>query len=223
MARVYNDISHFRAPFKNWPYLGAGGLGATVIGTTADGQPLVSLPSTTGTVTTVADPTVPVSPTDPSLYIDTDSKGVRVFKPALADLLMKSLAAYATIFLDNDSVILTPAVPNDVRPLASAWAAGKLAAGKTIVGGASVGGVPQSAQYIALPGTDKILRAIAPSDEASVTGGVTPLMAVIARSSVSTASMFGLGPVGMAAVALLAVGGVFLLMGKGKKHRGSDT
>lgn len=27
MARVYTDISHFRAPYKNWPYLGIGGFG----------------------------------------------------------------------------------------------------------------------------------------------------------------------------------------------------
>lgn len=187
MARQYTDISHFRAPFKNWPGIGA-------------------------------DTGAPLDPV--AAMIDTESSGVRVFKPAIADIILKMLSGFSVIFLDNDSVKLDARLPNDVREMAGEWVLRKLSEGKTVVaqgaGGAHLFGMP-----IVM---DRFLRAgSGTAFEKEATGGVTPVGAVLARPA-SKAGLFGLGPVGTAGVFL--VGAVGLLWGAkrlSKKRRATPN
>lgn len=172
--RQYTDISHFRAPFKNWPGIGA-------------------------------DTGAPLDPV--AAMIDTESNGVRVFKPAIADIILKMLSGFSVIFLDNTSVKLDAKTPNDPREGADAWVQRQLKDGNTVVaqgaGGAHLFGMP-----IVM---DRFLRAgSGTAFEKEATAGVTPVGAVLARPA-SKAGLFGLGPVGTAGVFL--VGAVGLLWG----------
>lgn len=186
VKRQYTDISHFRAPFKNWPYLGIG----------ADAGPAAIDPA--------------------AAMIDTESNGVRIFKPAIADIILKTmLEGFSVIMLgsDPDSVKLDPKLANDIRESATAWVKRKLNEGKTVVaqaaGGAATFGLPIV--------QDRFLRAASSTaQELEYTGGVTPLGAVLARPF-SKMGLFGLGPLGVAAVVLGVVGvGVYFF---GKKKR----
>lgn len=182
--RQYTDISHFRAPFKNWPGIGAGEAAAAA-------QPL--------------DPV--------SAMIDTEDSGVRVFKPAIADIILKMLSGFSVIFLDNDSVKLDAKTPGDPREGADAWVQRKLKDGMTIVaqgaGGAHLFGMPMV--------MDRFLRAVSgTAAEKEATSGVTPVGAVLARPT-SKMGLFGFGPVGTAGVLLVAAVG--LMWGAKRLHK----
>lgn len=168
MPRQYTDISHFRAPFKNWPGIGADAL-----------DPVAAM-------------------------IDTEPNGVRVFKPAIADIILKMLSGFSVIFLDNTSVKLDAKTPGDPREGADVWVARQLKDGNTVVaqgvGGAHLFGMP-----IVM---DRFLRAgSGEAFEKEATAGVTPVGAVLARGG--KLGLFGLGPVGTAGVFLVAAGALF--------------
>lgn len=104
------DISHFRAPYKNWP-VAFGQEGATVATTTA--------------------------PAAPSIIIT--KEGVRHVAPNAVPTIMEMLKQLSTVFLDNNSVKLDVRVPNDPRPSAFDWAQGKLKEGLSVVIGSTAG------------------------------------------------------------------------------------
>jgi hypothetical protein len=192
MHRRYADISHFRAPFKNWPSLSGFGAAATPA-TPADQASAAALVAAT---------------------IDTESDGVRVFKPAIAKAILDGMGAWSIVHIDNDNVKLEPALPNDVRETAASWI--KRHGGMSIVAGTTGG-----AQLFtsALP-VERYLSAVKGHDgELAATGGATPLGAVLVRGGLF-AGLFGkLGPVGVAAVALLGVGAVVVVAKHHKRRR----
>jgi len=185
MARMYADISHFRAPFKNWPSLAA------------------------------ADPSPPAAASaDPSVLV-VDKNGVAAFQPSVASAILKMLDGMAVIFIDNDNVKLDALQPSDIRQKASDWVKQKLGEGKTVVAG-TTGGAQLFASGAAV---DRFLSGVVgTAGEQTATAGTTPLGAVLARPSMLSGLASKLGPVGMAAVALLAVGGIVLLTKK-KHHQ----
>lgn len=192
MARTYADISHFRAPFKNWPSIS--GFGEEV----------------------AADPNVTEAAI--AATVDTDEDGIRYFKPQVKDALMAILPTLSVVFLDDNNVKVEPRVPSDVRQDAASWVEEKAKKGLSIIAG-STGGV----QFFPVPitGVDRYLSAAKTKDELiEKTGGVNPLGAVLVKGSAASGLMASLGPVGIAAVALLGIGGIALLM---KKRRRTAT
>lgn len=200
MVPAYTDIAHFRAPFKNWPYLGMAPSVYAGIGATAEGVP-----------------GAPQTPA-PDAFLDTEKSGVRIFKPQVVDVLMQMLGTQGILLLGNDeNVQLVEAIPE--REKANAWVKRKLAEGKTIVAGTSGGaylfGIP-------MPGITKYLQAVKGLDaEKAATAGLLPLGAVLARPSTALTKAGLLGPIGIAAIALLAVGGLVFITTR--KRRGARS
>lgn len=186
MTRMYADVSHFRAPFKNWPSLSA------------------------------TDPAAPTSPLDPATVLD-KVDGVASFKPQVADTIFQFLATQRVIVLDADSVTVVPADAVDaaqplLRESADAWVKRKIGEGKTVVAGSTGGAVLFPTPT---PGIQKYLQAVKGHEaEVAATAGDSPLGAVLARPT-GLASIFGkIGPIGVAALAVIGVGGAVLLFKK---------
>ncbi len=245
MTRKYTDISHFRAPYKNWPYLGMGGFGTfpRVLHPMGDDTPAPD-PSTTTPVAAASttgepDPNVVTQITAPdtstglplvtqqiaaaSTLFTTDSNGIRVLTPTAALTLLGLLNASSTIFIDNDNVKLDPKIANDPRPAATDWISQHLDQGKTIVIG-SPSGIPA----LFTPGVDVALMAVPSTvagEGASAGSSTLPLSAVLARPTTKpllAGMLSGVGPVGVALIALGVVGGVVLLRKKSKRHATSN-
>lgn len=176
--RTYADISHFRAPYKNWPSLS--GMGAVQ------------------------------AAQDSPLPIVGQTNGVAEFTPAVADLILKAMPSYSIVHIDDNNVKLEPAVPKDVRETAAAWISRH--SGSTIVAGTTGG-----AQYFLSGGmpVERYLTAVKPTREAEIAATAGGLGAVLKRP----AGLFAkLGPVGVAAVALVALGAVVLVMKKKRSY-----
>jgi hypothetical protein len=180
--RTYADISHFRAPYKNWPSLSGEGL------LSGEGFPAPEVPA-----------------------IITEASGVREFTPAAAKIILGAMSAWSVVLVPTtmDSVNLEPAVPGDLREKASEWIDRRWTS--TIIAGTTGG-----AHYFLSGGVPvgRYLTAVKPTKEAEVAATVSGQGAVLKRP----VSLFAkLGPVGVTAVALVAVGAVVLVMKKKKR------
>jgi hypothetical protein len=195
MTRTYYDVSHFRAPYKNWAYLS--GFGATG-----------------GT------PGAPLAPQVQAM-VDVDPDGTLVLKPAIQKTVSDFLQTRVVLVIGNDlNVSLQPSAgTGDVRENAWAWFNRQLGAGRTVLAGSTAGvaglGMPTEA-------VQKLLMAVGTPAEARVatTGG---LYAVLARPASAGKPAAGpglfakLGGVGTAVVVLAGAGLAYLLLFK-KKH-----
>lgn len=210
-APAYTEISHFRAPYKNWPHLGVGPSVAGRWPMSGIGE----LQWAAAGFGATAAPSATASPIAPDLSPVQTQDGVRVFRPQVADAVLTMLQAFSVIFLTNDSVKIEPAVPGDVRQKASDWIKQKLAEGKTIIAGS-----PAGIQAFVTPVVvDRTLESVKGADAEKDKAGpnTLPLTAVLVRPS-GLAKAGLMGPVGIAVLALAGVGLVAYLATR-KRHR----
>jgi len=182
VAPAYTEISHFRAPYKNWPHLGVGQAPA------AARPAMITAPG--------AQAFAPFM---------TDANGVRVFQPQVADAVLTMLQGFSVIFLTPDSVKIEPAVPGDVREKASAWVSRKLGEGKSIIAG-SPAGIQAFITPVLVDRTLEAVKGLAGEKE-KAGAGTLALTALLARPKAMAAAGL-MGPIGIAAIALVVVGGI---------------
>lgn len=198
----YNDVSHFRAPYKNAVFSGFGAVA------TPAGPVLAAPPALPGaaeliqTVTTMG-------------AIRTTDKGALEFVPSVAAALIASLEGFLAISEKGkpDTAFLQPIDPSMINDPATQklnagnWVKTKLADGKTVLGTLSV----------ALPvAVTKGLAAIDPDSEVQGTKGTG--FAVLARPTIGTFAAIGkalMSPVGIAGMVL--VGAAVFFVGKKKR------
>lgn len=192
MNRVYYDISHFRAPYKNWAQLS--GFGAAG----------------------------PALPPEQLAMVDVEADGTLVLKKPIQKTVSDYLQSRVVrIIGDDNNVALDPALPGDIRENAWAWLNRKLNAGMTVLAGSSSGvaglGMPTEIVQKFL----KAVSTNAEAQVASAQGQFAVLArpAASGKPPVKTEpSLFAkIGPMGT--IAVLAAGGALAYLLIIKKHR----
>jgi hypothetical protein len=190
---AYTDISHFRAPYKNWISLGAEAPAAT------------------------AAPTVPGSiPPQQAALLVAEPDGSLALKPEVAKLLTAQLQGHVIVVFDDNNVKLAVPLPGDVRENALTWMMRKLQEGKTIIAGTAMG---VSGLILPTGPVDKNLQAIsAPGQVKQMTeqGVYGVLVRPFAGAGAAKAGV--LGPLGVAVVVLGVAGIAYAIWGKKKRH-----
>jgi len=227
--RQYVDISHFRAPYKNWPYLGMGGFGQTDPSMPIDVSP-PAVPDAAA-VTPVAP--APIDPNALSASLVTiDANGVKTLIPAAGLAL---LTAFQSVFVapfttaaDKEQVI-GPSVNMGVAlPSATSWVNAQLARGRSVIVSANMPGGLVDLMNPARPpmsGAFVLASVSTKADEILAAGPSQPNAALIAPSKLKPASPLentlqkaGMGPASVALIALVVVGGGILLITRKPKR-----
>lgn len=188
------DISHFRAPYKNFP--GMNGFGALIPGGADPAAASQESAIGQGDLFTV------------------DKNGVSVLTLKGFGMLSEALPVSRVIFLDNDNVKFEGAAPSDTRKKASTWVAEKLAEGKSIVFGSPAGLVSAFKPIV----VDRVLMAVSGTKGELDKAGPQSrgLSAVAARPKTELATA-GMGTFGWALL-IGAVVGVVAVTAKRKRR-----
>lgn len=242
---VVRDISHFRAPFKDAPYLGMGGVGAmngfgavnisprTISKQMAlknasslrTSQPqLVRGSFDTAAVSSVSNP---AAAAETPVYVTASNGSYKEFRPEAAKPILEALVAFVIVMEGNDDAIsLHVAQPNDVRESAVGWVNRKLIEGKAVVAGSMAGidSFPLTL-FTATEATPHILYAVANSD--AVIADAAPadgkVSALLVRPSTDGASIVankaGMSPAKKIAIAVGVVAAVAGLAYVAKKRK----
>jgi hypothetical protein len=189
---AYTDISHFRAPYKNWISLGA------------EAAPPTAPPAVPGSI-----------PPQQAALLVAEPDGSLALKPEVAKLLTAQLQGHVIVVFDDNNVKLAVPLPGDVRENAFSWMMRKLQEGKTIIAGTAMG---VSGLILPTGPVDKNLQAIsAPGQIKQMTEQGT--YAVLVRPHGAGVAKAGvLGPLGVAVVVLGVAGIAYAIWGKKKRH-----
>jgi hypothetical protein len=135
MGRVYTEISHFRAPYKNWPYLGVGADAATVADpsaamytTDANGVRVLTPAASTTLINLIAAAS--------TIFIDNDnvkldSKSLNDSRPSAVDWINQHLAQGKTIVIGTTAgliSLITATSPIDIVLMAVSGSSGEVTA-----------------------------------------------------------------------------------------------
>ena len=203
MIPQYADISHFRQPYKNAVFSGLG------------------------------------NGVDPnSLIISADARGVKTLSPAaglalLTGILSKLSFAVFTTAPDKEQVMTMPLT--DAMPVsAAAWANSQLKSGRSVIVSTNdPAGLAGPVGGVLAPNSQLVLAAVStPADEVMAAGPSMPSAALVTASKLTkkvpslilpagfAPAKAGMGgPIAIAALALLVVGGVYYAFGRKPKHR----
>jgi hypothetical protein len=231
---AYTDISHFRAPYKNAYIAGFGGSSMRGYGYYGygDAVPATPPPPPNGTIVNGNGNGAAISP-----FVVKDERGYFLVKPAVRDQLMKTLATYGTTFLGGPTNrhIIRPYPPEMLAATdpttkaivesmnAAKWVKDQVAAGQVVFGLQSLLTGVLSGQAV-------------PDDQSEL--GVFPVGSMEAKDAAKApfAVVFGGdpdkkvaapgedwmakvgGPIGIAVIAGVAVGGIYLLTRKKKRY-----
>lgn len=228
---AYTDISHFRAPYKNAYIAGFGGSAMRGYGYYGYGvdQPAPPPPPPNGMTTNGNG--APMSP-----FVVKDERGYFLVKPAVRDQLMKTLATYGTTFLGGPTNrhIIKPYPPEMLAATdpqtkaivesmnAAAWVKSQVDSGQVVFGLQSLltgvlsgQAVPENQSELGVfPVGSAEAKDAAKAPFAVVFGG-DPDKKVAAPGEDWMAKLGG--PVGIAVIAGVAVGGIYLLTRKKKR------
>ena len=203
MIPEYVDISHFRQPYKNAVFSGLG------------------------------------NGVDPNAAIVTaDASGVKTLVPAAGLALMAGLLANMSFVVittagDKEQAMLTPLTVS-LPVAATGWVNSQLAKGRSVIVSTNdPAGLAGLVGGVVAPGSQVVLAAVSTkADEVLAAGPSMPSAALITASklagpapkpvlvppmSMAKAGMGG--PIAIAAIALLVVGGVYYAFGRKPKHR----
>lgn len=202
MTPRLNDISHFRQPYKNAVFSGFGDAA-----TDAANAALVT-PGPDGVKTLVP------------------GAGI-----GMSALLQQMGAVVLTTAADKEQVMLVPVGPG--TQAAMDWVNAQLSKGRSVI--VSTNDPGGLAAVLAAGGvqanTQLVLAAVSThADEVAAAGPTMPGAALLTASKImlpngapGPAAKAGIGgPIAIAAVALLVVGGVYLAFGRKGKHAGHD-
>lgn len=201
MVPRYTEISHFRRPYSNAVISGFG-YGDTAVST------------------------APATPdaANPEAYIETDKRGYRFLKNQ-KDMLKGPLTLYAATEISTPGAPLTAKLtrftPEQLQAAnvdaqakkfleaynAGAWMERQVAAGNVVLANAALAPLLGWGQPL-IPGLDVVV-AHKVGSQAAMDGAKMPVGMVVAGDPERTPGLFAmLGPVGMAAVAVVGVAGV---------------
>jgi hypothetical protein len=233
---MYTDISHFRAPYKNWPYLGVG----------ADATPdssTVTTPSAptpdASTPTTVA--ATPAQTLDALSTVDAD--GIRTLTPAAAlamtpfltnasYLVMTTAPDKEQIFVPGTPISVPAGSPMPAFNSVMAWITDALSKGRSVILSTNdpAGLVSIIGTGTLSPSSQLVLASVSSKADEKVGADQSTGAALYAPSKLKKAAIVpalvanttGLGKFGVAALVVLGVGGAVLLIGS-QKHRRAVT
>jgi hypothetical protein len=233
---AYTDISHFRAPYKNAYIAGFGGSSMRGYGHYGYGTevpPAAPPPPPNGAVVPNGNG-APLSP-----YVVRDERGYFLVKPAVREQLMKTLSTYGTTFLGGPTnrhiikpfapEILAAAQAGDANAKAlvdgynaAKWVKDQLAAGQVVFGLQTLLTGVLSGQ--AVPENQSELGVFPTGSAEAKDAAKAPFAVVFAGDPDKKVAAPGEdwmakigGPIGVAVIAGVAVGGVYLLTRKKKR------
>lgn len=194
LDRHYADVSLFRQPYKTWMSLT--GLGAAAL---------------------------PSMPAESAAFVDMGPTGVVTLKPQAKVVAQNFLATQVVVPITagNDDDVGLENGPLEGYELYGVWLVRKIQQGKIVLVG-SAGGI---AGFFTPGFQPKFLKAVS-TDADAITATGQGMYAELGRPGpnapkppmAQTSGLFAkIGPIGVAAVALVAVGGIYLIVGK-KRH-----